>query len=78
MDPVALRQQFGRELRIGGGFDKRLVSRGSAAVKTELDRLAPVIREGGFLPGIDHSVPGDVSWDNYRHYVDLITQAVVL
>ncbi len=36
MDPVALRAQFGRELRIGGGFDKRIVAAGPAAVKAEL------------------------------------------
>ena len=39
-------------------------------VLKELDRLAPVIREGGFIPGIDHSVPADVSWDAYRSYLD--------
>jgi len=76
MDPVSLRKQFGRDLRIGGGFDKRIVAEGPDAVKRELKRLAPVIREGGFVPGIDHSVPADVSWDNYRSYIDLITKAV--
>ncbi len=74
MDPVALRKQFGRELRIGGGFDKRIVPAGSEAVRKELDRLSPVIREGGFIAGIDHSVPADVSWDNYRHYIDLLIE----
>ena len=76
MDPVALRKQFGRDLRIGGGFDKRIVAQGPEAVKRELERLAPVIREGGFVPGVDHSVPADVSWDNYRCYIDLITKEV--
>ncbi len=78
MDPVALRRQFGRDLRLGGGFDKRLVAKGPAAVAQELARLAPVIREGGFVPGIDHSVPADVSWDQFRRYIELITKAVVL
>jgi uroporphyrinogen decarboxylase len=76
MDPVALRAQFGRDLRIGGGFDKRIVAKGPEAVKAELDRLAPVIREGGFVPGVDHSVPADVSWDNYRAYLDLLAKTV--
>lgn len=77
MDPVALRHQFGRDLRIGGGFDKRIVSQGAGAVKKEFDRLAPVIREGGFIPGIDHSVPADVSWDDYRRYMDLLINVVM-
>lgn len=72
MDPVALRRQFGRDLRMGGGFDKRIVSRGPDAVRQELARLSPVFCEGGFVPGIDHSVPADVSWDHYRAYIDLL------
>ena len=76
MDPVALRAQFGRDLRIGGGFDKRIVAKGPKAVEAELRRLAPVIREGGFVPGIDHSIPADVSWDNYRAYLDLLIKSV--
>jgi uroporphyrinogen decarboxylase len=75
MDPVALRARFGRDLRIGGGFDKRIVAQGPAAVKTELKRLEPVIREGGFIPGIDHSVPADVSWDHYRAYIEIMVAA---
>ncbi len=78
MDPVKLRKQFGRELRIGGGFDKRIVAAGSDAVRKELKRLAPVIQEGGFVPGVDHSVPADISWDNYRRYIDMIVKAVEL
>ncbi len=76
MDPVALRKQFGRSLRIGGGFDKRIVATGSEAVKCELERLSPVIKEGGFVPGVDHSIPADVSWDNYRRYIDAIVKSV--
>ena len=76
MDPVALRRQFGRDLRMGGGFDKRIVARGPEAVRHEFARLAPVIREGGYVPGIDHSISADVSWDNYRCYLDLLIRAV--
>ncbi len=76
MDPVALRREFGHELRIGGGFDKRLLGQGADAVGEELSRLAPVIREGGYIPGIDHSIPADVSWDDYRRYLDLLIKTV--
>ncbi|MDR1144752.1 MAG: hypothetical protein LBK71_01270, partial [Verrucomicrobiales bacterium] len=51
MEPVSLRQQFGKELRIGGGFDKRIVPLGRAAVAQEFARLRPVIEEGGYIPG---------------------------
>ncbi len=50
MDPVALRSQFGRALRMIGGFDKRLVAKGKAAIDAEFARLRPVIEEGGTCP----------------------------
>ena len=78
MSPVELRQRFGRALRMGGGVDKREVAKGPQAIDAEIARLLPVIREGGFIPGIDHSIPGDVSWDNYRYYVDAIRKAVAM
>jgi heterodisulfide reductase subunit A-like polyferredoxin len=67
---------LGGTMTVGVGFDKRIVAAGPAAVKAEIARLAPVIREGGFVPGIDHSVPADVSWDNYRAYLDLLIKSV--
>jgi hypothetical protein len=75
MDPVALRRTYGRDLRLIGGFDKRIVAQGPAAIDAEFKRLQPVIDEGGFLPAIDHSVSADISWDHYRHYVDAVCRA---
>jgi len=72
MDPVALRRQFGRDLRIGGGFDKRIVAAGPEAITQEFARLEPVIRDGGFVPGIDHTISADISYDNYRFYLDAL------
>ncbi len=75
MDPVELRRRFGQELRLIGGFDKRLVARGRAAIDAEFLRLQPLIEEGGFLPAIDHSVSSDISFDDYRYYVDAAQKA---
>jgi uroporphyrinogen decarboxylase len=76
MEPAALRQQFGRDLRMGGGFDKRIVTAGPEAIDKEVNRLTPLVKEGGLVLGIDHSVPADVSWDNYRYYIDSIMKIV--
>ncbi len=78
MDPVALRQTYGRDLRLIGGFDKRIVAQGPAAIDAEFARLRPVIEEGGFLPAIDHSVSADISWDNYRHFLDAAQRSLTL
>jgi uroporphyrinogen decarboxylase len=44
--------------------------RGQDAVKAHLRELIPLIEQGGFIPTIDHTVPPDVSWDDFRYYMD--------
>ncbi|OGV73468.1 MAG: hypothetical protein A3K19_28770 [Lentisphaerae bacterium RIFOXYB12_FULL_65_16] len=71
ISPQELRKSFGRSLRLWGGVDKRILSRGRDAIKTHLREFIPLIEEGGFIPTVDHTVPPDVSWDNFRCYMDL-------
>lgn len=73
VDPVEWRRRFGRSLRMWGGVDKRVLPRGREAVKGHLAALAPLVEEGGFIPTVDHTVPPEVSWDDFRHYMDLKT-----
>lgn len=72
MDVVSLRKKFGRALRMSGGFDKRILAAGKPQIVAELERLRPVIEEGGYIPGIDHGVPPDVSWENTCCYVNTL------
>jgi len=69
-DPCALREKYGRRVKLWGGVDKRLVSESKAAIDRELTRLKPYVEQGGFLPGMDHRVPADVSLENYLYYLD--------
>lgn len=69
-NPVEFRKKFGRALRLWGGVDKRVLTRGPAAVRAHLRELIPLIEEGGYIPTIDHTVPPDISWDNFRYYMD--------
>lgn len=71
VSPVTLRAQFGRDLRLWGGVDKRVLPLGKEAIKAHLREFIPLIEEGGCIPTIDHTVPPDVSWDNFRTYMDL-------
>ncbi len=72
MDPIELRKQFGKELRLAGGVPKEALIAGPEAIDREIQRLLPVIREGGYVPAVDDMVPPEVSFDNYRHYIDAI------
>jgi uroporphyrinogen decarboxylase len=31
--------------------------------------MIPLIEEGGFIPTVDHTVPPDISLDNFRYYM---------
>jgi uroporphyrinogen decarboxylase len=76
MDVNEVRRRFGRELRIWFGIDKRALAQGPAAIDAELERVRPLIEEGGYVPGLDHSVPPDVPYANYCHYMERLLQCV--
>jgi uroporphyrinogen decarboxylase len=69
-DPVKYRKQYGKALRMMGGFDKHILARGPDAIDAEIERLAPLVAEGGFIPFCDHRVPPDVPLAHYMHYLE--------
>jgi len=75
MDAVSLRKQYGRELRLMGGIDKRAMAEGPKAIDRELANVAPLLRDGGFIPWCDHHVPPDVSLEHYQYYVRRMQEA---
>lgn len=73
-DVVELRRRFGKEIALQGGVDKRAIAKGGETIRDELNRLDPVIHEGGLIPTCDHAVPSDVSWPNYLEYVRVLAE----
>ena len=55
-------------------MDKRALAAGGAVMHAELDRLAPLIAAGGYLPTCDHGVPPDISWPNFIAYTRRLAQ----
>jgi hypothetical protein len=68
-DPIRLRKTYGKSLRLWGGVDKRVLAQGPDAIDSHLRALIPLIEEGGFVPTVDHTVPPDVSWENFQYYM---------
>jgi len=68
-DPVRFRTQYGKDLLMMGGFDKRILAQSTDDIDREIDRLTPVVEEGGYIPFADHRVPPDVPLNNYLHYL---------
>lgn len=76
MDVVAARREFGKDLRMYMGIDKRILSQGHDAIDAELDYLRPLIEEGGYIPSIDHSVPPDVPYENFQYYMEALAETL--
>jgi hypothetical protein len=73
-DLPALRERWGKQIAFRGGIDKREMARGGENLKREIERLKPVIHGGGYIPGCDHGIPPDVSWENYQETVRLVAR----
>lgn len=57
-------------IRMMGGFDKVALIKGKSEIRNELNRLKPLVEEGGFIPHVDHRVQPDVSLENYLYYLE--------
>jgi hypothetical protein len=69
-DPLKIRETFGESMPLIGGVNKIELAKGKDAIDRELERLHPMVQQGGFIPTVDHRCPPDVSWDNYCYYVE--------
>jgi len=74
MDVVKLRKEFGKDLLMIGGVDKRELATTRDRIKREVERVLPVFESGGYIPAVDHSVPPDISFDNYMYYHNLLLE----
>ncbi|UCF98227.1 MAG: hypothetical protein JSV89_01520 [Spirochaetaceae bacterium] len=52
-----------------GGIDKRAIAKGKRAIDLEMKRVKSMTALGRYLPFPDHSIPSDVSWENYQYFV---------
>ena len=73
MDPVALRKKYGKQILLIGGIDKRVLAQDKKAIEKEVMGKVPfLVSQGGYIPSLDHTVPPDVSFENYMYYLQLI------
>jgi hypothetical protein len=72
MGPLALRREFGRELRLIGGIDLDALRSGRGAIERAVAHVAPLVAEGGFIPLADGRVRADVPYEHYAYYRQLL------
>jgi hypothetical protein len=76
VDIVEVRRKF-PELKFIGGFNKLMIAEGQDAIDREFERLLPVIRQGGFIPGCDHQVAPSTSFENYKYYISRLKEVML-
>lgn len=69
-DPLKLRAEYGNDLLLIGGVNKIELIKGKEAIDREMERIQPLIEQGGYIPTVDHRVPSDVSFENYLYYIE--------
>lgn len=70
MDPIALKKEYGKDLVLHGGVDA-LLYYDIPKLHEEIDRLVPELKkDGGFIFSTDHSVPSNVSLEEFKKVVE--------
>jgi len=70
MDPVRIRKEYGRDLRLYGAVDKMRIALGRKEIDRHLAELYPLIEEGGFIPTVDHTVSPEISLEDFYYYME--------
>jgi uroporphyrinogen-III decarboxylase len=73
VDVVAIRADHPK-FKLIGAFDKTVMHLGEEEMRKEFERLMPVMKQGGFIPSVDHQTPPAVSLENYQCYVSLLKE----
>ena len=69
--PAELLDEYGKDLRIMGGFNKMALGEGAEAIKKYMESLAPLVQRGGYIPFCDHRCPPNVKPEDYIYYLNL-------
>ncbi len=77
MDYLAIRQEFGRDLRLIGGLDLDVLRDDPQAIRHSMERIIPpLLAQGGFIPLLDGRVRPDMPFKNYVYYREHLERLV--
>ena len=73
---VELKRDFGDELAFMGGIDVRaMADPDPSVIENEIKTKIPVAKkDGGYIYHSDHSVPSNVSFQQYHRVIELVTE----
>ena len=67
MDVVTVRKNF-PDLIIAGGINKMALAKDRSSIDFELAKAKYVLEKGKYILFIDHAIPYDISWENFKYY----------
>ena len=75
MEVAKLRKKYGQNILLIEGIDKRVLCKTKKEIKQEVERrVSPIMEKGGYIPMIDHTVPPNVSFENYWYFIKCLKQ----
>jgi uroporphyrinogen decarboxylase len=75
IDIIEVRKHFPK-LQMMGGIPKGRVALGKENIDKVLEPVEEVLKTGGYIPHVDHLVPPDVSWENFKYYRTKLNQII--
>jgi len=74
MDVIELKQEFGKDLAFMGGIDVRtMADPDPSVIEREIaSKITAAKVDGGYIYHSDHSIPNDVSFDQYCRVMELV------
>lgn len=75
MDIVEVRKKHPK-LKFIGGYNKLELLGGKEAIDREFLRILPVVRQGGYIPGLDHQAAPQTRLEDYRYYIGRLKEVM--
>ena len=76
MDLLGLKKRYGDRLSFMGGIDARAMSADEAVVAAEIrSKVSEAKRGGGYIFHSDHSVPDNVSLEQFKRIIELVFES---
>jgi len=73
MDVATIREKYGDKLFLVGNLDKRELAEGGERMRREVDLKVPKLKElGGYIPGVDHLVHVEFTFNKFIEYADYL------
>ncbi len=64
------------DLQIIGGVDKFILRKDKNTIDKELEKISYLLKKGRFIPHIDHLIPPDAKWENFKYCREKLNEMI--